>query len=320
MSVVFQTGNEPVVSRRDYWQHVVHDLLAPLELRLPEGDFRSRVAVTEAGSAQIFDLTTTRGQALLTPRLIRRSDAGLCKIDVLVRGHLAVEQEGRQALLRPGDFVLVDLSRPCRWTNDTAAASVALSFPRRLLPLKDLRALTGLVMPGDQGTTALISTLARQLPATLDGCHPAESARLGTAILDLLCVALSARAGHQAGVPADTRQAALLARVHSHIERRLGDPLLSPATIAEAHHISLRQLYKLFQSDSGGEDGGVAGCIRRRRLERCRRDLLDPALRARPVSAIAARWGFTSPAHFSRAFHAAYGMPPGRFRDLGVPG
>ncbi|MFC7109353.1 hypothetical protein ACFQQB_58530 [Nonomuraea rubra] len=129
MSVVFQTGNEPVVSRRDYWQHVVHDLLAPLELRLPEGDFRSRVAVTEAGSAQIFDLTTTRGQALLTPRLIRHSDAGLCKIDVLVRGHLVVEQEGRQALLRPGDFVLVDLSRPCRWINDTAAASVALSFP-----------------------------------------------------------------------------------------------------------------------------------------------------------------------------------------------
>jgi methylphosphotriester-DNA--protein-cysteine methyltransferase len=27
-----------------------------------------------------------------------------------------------------------------------------------------------------------------------------------------------------------------------------------------------------------------------------------------------ARWGFTDPAHFSRAFRAAYGMPPAEYR------
>jgi AraC-like DNA-binding protein len=53
-------------------------------------------------------------------------------------------------------------------------------------------------------------------------------------------------------------------------------------------------------------------------LERSRRDLLDPALRARPVSAIAARHGFTEPAHFSRAFRAAYGRPPGEYRRLAI--
>jgi AraC-like DNA-binding protein len=54
--------------------------------------------------------------------------------------------------------------------------------------------------------------------------------------------------------------------------------------------------------------------VRLRRLDRCRRDLLDPALRDRPVSAIAARWGFGDAAAFSRAFRTAYGLPPGEFR------
>jgi AraC-like DNA-binding protein len=44
-------------------------------------------------------------------------------------------------------------------------------------------------------------------------------------------------------------------------------------------------------------------------------DSSKPALRALPVGAIGARWGFVDPAHFSRVFKAAYGMPPGEFRS-----
>jgi AraC-like DNA-binding protein len=82
--------------------------------------------------------------------------------------------------------------------------------------------------------------------------------------------------------------------------------------IADAHFISLRYLHKLFEA----EQTSVAEWIRRRRLERCRRDLLDPALRATPVGTIAARWGLHNPAHFSRLFRASYGVPPAEFRRL----
>jgi AraC-like DNA-binding protein len=102
-------------------------------------------------------------------------------------------------------------------------------------------------------------------------------------------------------------------RVHAFIEARLGDPALSPSTIAAAHYISVRSLHNLFEA----QPHSVAGWIRQRRLERCRRDLLDPALRVRPVSAIAARWGLTDPANFTRIFRAAYGVPPGKYRLRG---
>ncbi|MEV4179337.1 helix-turn-helix domain-containing protein [Nonomuraea sp. NPDC049709] len=58
----------------------------------------------------------------------------------------------------------------------------------------------------------------------------------------------------------------------------------------------------------------VSAWVRRRRLERCRQDLRDPAQQDRPVAAIGARWGFLSAAHFSRAFRDAYGVSPGESR------
>jgi AraC-like DNA-binding protein len=51
------------------------------------------------------------------------------------------------------------------------------------------------------------------------------------------------------------------------------------------------------------------------RLDRCRRDLIDPRLRNHPIHHIAAQWGFTSAAHFSRVFRAAYGLSPRDYRD-----
>ncbi len=96
------------------------------------------------------------------------------------------------------------------------------------------------------------------------------------------------------------------------IRQQLGSPDLSPRSIAAAHGISLRLLHKLFH-DQGLT---VAGWIRQRRLEHCRHDLANPRFDAHPVGAIAGRWGFTSNAHFSRVFHATYGLSPSDYRHF----
>ncbi|MFI0452706.1 helix-turn-helix domain-containing protein [Actinomadura sp. 6N118] len=75
--------------------------------------------------------------------------------------------------------------------------------------------------------------------------------------------------------------------------------------VAAAHHISVRLLHKLFTD----QEMTVADFIRHRRLERCRQDLRDPTLRNRPISSIGARHGLVNPAHFSRLFRDAYGVP-----------
>jgi AraC-like DNA-binding protein len=307
--------DEPATARSgaDSWERLLDQGLGPID---PVG-VPDRVVLGEVGAVRVGELSQREpGGARRTARHARLAGEELYKVDVLARGRGVVEQGGREASLGPGDLTLVDLSRPARWTMSPVRC-VAVVFPRALLPLgpDEVRGLTAVRIPGDRGAGALASSLARQLAGHLDGgagdYGAAGGARLGTALIDLLTVALAARL-ERGGMPPDTRRRVLSRHIHAFIEERLGDPTLSPATIATANHVSRRYLYKLFEA----ERDSVAGWIRRRRLERCRRDLLDPALWDLPVSTIGARWGLPNAAHFSRAFRAAYGIPPAEFRAL----
>ena len=96
----------------------------------------------------------------------------------------------------------------------------------------------------------------------------------------------------------------LRAEVEVFIEGRLGDPGLDVRQIAAAHYVSPRTLYRLF--DGPGES--VAGYIRGRRLDRCRREILArPDL---PLVAICERWGMGDPKHFARKYRARFGESP----------
>jgi AraC-like DNA-binding protein len=309
MSVVFQADDQPVASRPEYWQEVVGDVLCPLELRIPGPEHvPDRLVVGEAGPVAVAELTARRpGGATRTRTHVSRSHADLCKIDVFAGGRGVVAQDGRQASLTAGDFTFVDLARPCQWTNESARI-VAVTFPRDLLPLRAER-LTGVRIGGRQGLGALVSSLARRLPGNLDG----GGSRLGSAVLDLLTAALAERLDQD--MPPDTRRRALLLQVQAFIDAHLGDPELTPRSVAAAQYISVRYLHKLFEA----EETTAAEWIRSRRLERCRRDLADPALKHEPVHAIAARWGLMSAAHFSRIFRAAYGAPPAEYRQSWPP-
>jgi len=316
MSVVLRAEDVPAAARLEYVHDVIGAALGPLEVRTgPGNEVPDQVRAANLGALVVGEVSASGpGGADRRRRHVQAMDADLCKVDLVAQGEVVVEQDGRQARLRAGAFSFVDLSRPAHWTNGWSTRVVAIAFPRRLLPLRgdDVAQLTAVAVTGDDGPGALFSSTARQIARQVDRLGPAGGARVATAALDLLAVALAGRLDRLGRLPADTSRRALLLGVRAFIEGQLGDPGLTPATVARAHHVSLRSLYKLFE----GEQTSVAGLIRERRLERCRRDLLDPSLAARPVSAIAARWGLTNPAQFSRAFRAAYGASPVEYRRL----
>lgn len=310
MTVVFRASDVPVARRRDYWRHVIDDHLVPMDVRFEDGpDVRDEVRTGMFGTVRVSESATGPGEARRTAEHIRRCDPDLYQLFVQVSGTGVGEQNGHRAALRPGDLSLTDLSRPFRCVHP-ARRAVLVTFPRASMPLPraDVARLTGARIRGDRGDAALVSRVARRLPRHLeDGAGPA---RLGTAVLDLLTVALAGRLDHRSAAPPEAHQRTLRLRISGYIDARLADPGLNPATVAAAHHISVRFLHKLFEA----EEQSVAALIRRRRLEGCRRDLSDPALARRPVSATAARWGFANPAHFNRLFRETYGLPPGEFR------
>ena len=312
MTDVFRGDDVPAASRSEYWRHVLSKAYAPLE---PLGILPDRLVLGRAGPVSVGEISRAgQGGARRTTVHIRRSDPGLYEIEALAHGHRVVQQSGREAALRPGDLALVDLSRPATWVSSDARY-VAAVFPRSLLPLRvaDVARLTPVRIPGDMGAGALVSSFACQLPMYLDGFTRSGGARLAGAVLDLLAVVLADRLDRTTELPVETRQGALLQRTYALIEERLGDPELSPGSIAAAQFISIRYLHKLFET----QQTSVADWIRQRRLERCAHDLLDPALVGEPVGAIGARWGITNQAHFSRLFRARYGVPPSDYRTLG---
>ena len=99
---------------------------------------------------------------------------------------------------------------------------------------------------------------------------------------------------------------ALAPRVFAYVRQHLTDRDLTPVTIARAHNISVRYLYKLCDA----ADVKLVEWIIAERLEGARRDLTSPSRGNRTIAFISQQWGFKDPSHFSSRFRSAYGISP----------
>ncbi|MFI0483836.1 helix-turn-helix domain-containing protein [Actinomadura sp. 9N215] len=317
---IVTTDGLPAGERLDFWREAGPRNRVPYDpYREPgqEAAFHPRLIVRDLGSIQVTLMTATPYAIHRTCELLRRDDPRLCKLGIVVCGAgTTVQDDDRQAMAGAGDLVLYDTTRPYSVALPADVASgqlLVLRFARSLLPLpdRDLSRVTGRRIPGSHGVGALTSAFLLHLARRVDEHSPADAARLSRLALEMVTMALAHELDVVDSVPRHTRQRTLLTKIHAFIEQNLGDPELGPASIATVHHISLRYLHKLFHA----QGRTVAGWIRERRLEHCRRDLAEPLLATRPVSAVAARWGFSGPAHFSQAFRTAYGLSPRQYRE-----
>ncbi|BCL12440.1 helix-turn-helix domain-containing protein [Micromonospora sagamiensis] len=312
------TDDVPPAERFAYWREVISKLAVPYDLHCDprvENEFWAHAGFSSFGPVRAALATVMPHSLHRTPRRIRQADPEVFEVVCTVRGGGTVTQDGRSADVGGGDLVLLDPSRPYRIEpapHIRLSRVLLLHTPRSLLPIPpaDMRGLTAVRIPGDQGVGALTSQFLLHLAQRMPELGPSDVRRLSTLTVEVLGTALAHALECESVVPPRTRQRALMAQIKSFIRHHLGDARLTPDAIASAHHISLRYLHKLFQQD--GQT--VAGYVRELRLERCRRDLTDPRLDGRPIQAIAARWGFSSPAHFSQAFRSAYGLSPRQFR------
>ncbi|MFQ6144600.1 helix-turn-helix domain-containing protein [Streptomyces seoulensis] len=253
-------------------------------------------------------------RSIRTYRLIRHSDPEIWILALIVEGGMHREQGRNRVSPRPGELALYASFQPF-WasvTTDELAQSVVLHLPRRSVPVPEqaLRRLVATALPSATGFGALLrqllSGLIEQGPALGDAHLP----RLSSMVLELTTAFLGSLCEADGAQTCAARKTARLLQVKSFVRRRLNDPELTPATVAAAHHISLRTLHYLFR-----EDGSTVGeFLREQRLEQCRGDLANPRLADWTIAAIGARAGFRDASAFSRAFRSRYGVPPGEYR------
>ncbi|MEU8330709.1 helix-turn-helix domain-containing protein [Micromonospora sp. NPDC048839] len=312
----------PPGERFGMWLDLVARTSAPLRIRSAHsGDFAARADFIALGPIELVQYEYPSLDATRTRKLVQRSDPELYILALTTGGVGASSQDGRRSEILAGEFTFYDASRPHDVRHHATeperdqATSIITMIPHAALPLPPQRmaALYGGRMSGSEGIGALLAQFLLQVTGRPEQYHAADASRLGAVGLDLATTMLGRHLVAEDAVPTEVRRRAMLTQVQSYIHRHLGDVTLGPQVVADAHHISVRSLHRLFEA----EDTTVASYIRDLRLSRCRRDLTDPALRGLPVQAVAARWGFPDKAHFSRAFRAAYGTTPQEHRDGG---
>jgi AraC-like DNA-binding protein len=289
----------------------VNDSFVPLQVSSTHPDrFRGMIRGAGIDEVHVSDVRASSHVVERTPELIARGDRPYFKVSLMLAGTGLLIQDDREAVLSPGDLAVYDTSRPYSLVFDQDFRTMVVMFPRHLLTLPPdmVGQLTAVRISGSEGLGSVVAPYLTQLAGNLDQLAGSTGARLAHSALDLVATVF-ARELDLDGESADPHRA-LMQRIRGHIDRNLASTDLGPASIAAAHFISTRHLHGLFQE----QGTTVSTWIRTRRLEQCRRDLVDPILADRPVAAIAARWGFVDAAHFSRAFKSTYGVSPSEFR------
>ncbi|WP_433781215.1 helix-turn-helix transcriptional regulator [Actinomycetospora sp. CA-101289] len=292
--------------------------LAPMTrigaLRLPVGR-TATIARHDLGPVALAHLEGLAYDQVATTRTIDGVPAGI-SLAVRPSGTWVLSQAGTTRSSATRDVVgVVDVTRAMhlRTAADTPLLQLYLSADQLGMDIDTLRTAAALVDRSPLRTLVAHHVLA--LPPAAGVPDAAARRSVGLATIEVVRAMLLGAARPEQQVGAAVSAEHLRACIRRYVGRRLHDPALSPATIADAHAVSRRYLYDLWRD----EPTTLARWITLRRLQAVREDLADPRLAHRSVARIAHAWCFTNPTSFARRFRTAYGMTPREWRRLAAP-
>lgn len=296
--------------RIDFWREKVCRMFADVQIASRLGcDFHGEMVARSWGELRLTHVTA-KAESVKRVRKQAMNDNENCYFAVvLLAGSEFVEQDGRQVLLRPGDMTIYDGSRPHHLIFAEDFQKLIIQIPRHLLAerVAGMEHCAALAIPGAHGAGAIVSSFFRSFAGHAGQLKALELANFSEHALDMLAMALvSVRPGDLWLARGRTHS---LCRVKTFIEQHLADACLDTAMVARGARLSPRYANQLFDDEATS----LMRYIWKRRLERCRNDMLDPAHYGRPVYEIALRWGFNDPSHFSRAFKKQFGVSPREF-------
>lgn len=298
--------------RFDYWMSVIRrDFIdndaVPARRRAFRADLR-------AGSIGGVKLALARSSELRVAHTKRHSgqpsDDQLFVFMPLAKTK-TVRQNGRQAVLDPGQFALVDPRLPHEGCFSEDSEVLTVIMERRALEsrLGAVHDLTARPLTSDTAEGRLAAGYLAMLPAQAGQLSSAGEDMIETHLLDLLALALGKAVGGRISLGSSARSLIRM-RLHAAVEEMLADPGLNTEAVAAAVGVSTRHANAILADEATS----LGRLIQARRLARCREALEDPNQMHRTVSEIAYGWGFSDMTHFGRRFRFAYGMLPSACR------
>ena len=166
--------------------------------------------------------------------MIAMRDTPYYKVGLLTHGSCRLTQEGREALLRPGDLAIYDCRRPYTMAFAEAHQMSFLMFPCDRLRLPPAAVNQVLVSPvsSAESTGSLVAPFLRQLVANLEQSKSPVNCRLADNLLDLLATMFGERTAHRPPTPPAVQRSLLLGVqewIDAHLSNTMSARSLSPA-------------------------------------------------------------------------------------------
>ena len=318
MVVLLDTRNVAPQERLSAISAALEGTTAPCEVRYddaPETVF-TRVEAWNLGGLDVWRNEASGMRMSRTSRHVRVDLDGRVAIAVQEAGQSLINYDDTDPDLRAGvgGLICVDLTRPYDYAWRGLGSAFCISVPVEQIGLPATLVQTA---SRQLRTSPLYGLFQRHL---LGLAHNTDAVAadpvvggVASASVELLR-ALLASAAHDVRYERSTAAETLLVQVRAYIHQHLRDADLSPATIARVHNVSERHLFRVCAEADFSLEQWVIG----RRLVGAHDELARPSSVMVPISAIARRWGFRDPGHFTRRFKTAYGITPRDWRQVAL--
>jgi len=295
------------------WRDAVCDIVVDLECSRDRVEpFAGRIDSWEMRDINLIRVAASAHKVARDRRRVALGGQQFVLLSHMRQGKALIQQNGREALLGPGDIAIYDTTNPYEFRLDGAFEMDVLRIDRDTFGrfVGEVSDATARVVSGSTGTGRICSRLISEIAGELHAVDDLSLRQLNESLLGLIATGLQEVRGNLPDPHRTVQQHALLERAARIVDEELGNPELTCEYVANRVGVSYRYLLKVF-----GENGkSLADMIWEQRLGEARRQLATARVVGKSVTTIAYDCGFKDPAHFSRAFRNRFGASPRQFR------
>ena len=310
MALLLDTSDLPPGRRADAIAEVIQFSGAQTRVvyDCPDDEVSARFEYFTLGEVHVLKSHNSPLGLITTPALLKNAECDLLVVSLKLVG-TATHTQAPGRLLGSGDLFVTNLWLPYEYfDNGGENAGLHIPLDRLGLPRDYATRASEVIYSGPLASQLQwhLQILFRDADAISRGPAASTVAQATTALVRAALIS----AVHEEPISRDDRGQDLTTAVKTYIAQHLADPDLGAERIARAMFISVRQLYKLWET----EPGPLGQWIVEHRLEAARSELASTRGRNQTITAIARRWGFADSTHFSRRFRQAYGISPREWR------
>lgn len=240
-------------------------------------------------------------------------DPDAIKLILQTEGSASIAQSGVQAPVSANALVIYDPRRPYVLTNSTPVRQLLLQLPRQALPQAAVERLAApfTAHAGHDGMCGILLSLMESTMQEIGHLDEARRSSVGQTMIDLVRTMIGE--GRPRRLVADPLDL-LLARIKAFIAGNIARPDLTVAMIARRMGCSVRYVYRAFEAERLTPSDYIWDL----RLQLAAAKLREAGGHSGEISGIAFALGFSSSAHFSRAFRARYAVSPSQWRKAAL--